>query len=192
MSEREKLPKLKTNSKLIKLQEEIYGVIEELLEDEMNITDINNLIYAAATIMTKTLNEPSKRSRNRRDVKFWKIRIQKQISSWRKELSIIAETGTGSDNGKLNRKSRKIFKKYRVTNAREVAQLTEKLKQKVQAKAQRIRQYEKRETQYSQNKMFKEGIKKFYRNLGMKNIEAREPPSMSEALTYWKSLWGEE
>jgi len=53
MSEREKLPKLKTNSKLIKLQREINWVIEELLEeDEMNITDINKLIYAAATIMT--------------------------------------------------------------------------------------------------------------------------------------------
>jgi len=105
MSEWEKLPKLKTNGKLIKLQEEINGVIEELLEeDEMNITNINNLIYAAATIMTQTLNEPSKRSKNRRDVKFWKIRMQKQISSWRNELSIIAEIGTGSDYGKLNRK----------------------------------------------------------------------------------------
>jgi len=40
-----------------------------------------------------------------------------------------------------------------MTNTREVAQLTETLKQKVQAKAQ-IRRYEKRETQYSQNKMF--------------------------------------
>ena len=105
MSEWEKLPKLKTNGKLIKLQEEINGVIEELLEeDEMNITNINNLIYAASTIMTQTLNEPSKRSKNRRDVKFWKIRMQKQISSWRNELSIIAEIGTGSDYGKLNRK----------------------------------------------------------------------------------------
>jgi len=61
MSEREKLPKVKTNSKLIKLQEEINGIIEELLEDnEMNITGINNLIYAAATVMTQTLNEPGK------------------------------------------------------------------------------------------------------------------------------------
>ena len=77
----------------------------------MNITDINNLIYAAATIMTQTLNESSKRSKNRRNVKFWKIRLQKQISSWRKELSVIAETGTGSENGKLNRKKRKIFQK---------------------------------------------------------------------------------
>jgi hypothetical protein len=79
-----------------------------------------------------------------------------------------------------------------VTNAREVGRLTETLKQKVQAKARRIRRYEKKETQYSQNKMFKEDTKKFYRNLGMKNIEAREPPSMAEAETYWKSLWGEE
>jgi len=53
MSEREKQPKVKTNSKLINLQEEINGVIEELLEeDKMNIKDIINLIYAAATIMT--------------------------------------------------------------------------------------------------------------------------------------------
>jgi hypothetical protein len=38
-----------------------------------------------------------------------------------------AETGTSSDNGK-NRKKRKIFKKYRVTNGREVARLIETLK----------------------------------------------------------------
>jgi len=82
MSESEKLPKLETNSKLIKFQEEINGVIEELLEeDEVNITNINNLIYAAATIMTQTLNERNKRNKNRRDVKFWKIRKQKQIST---------------------------------------------------------------------------------------------------------------
>ena len=70
--------------------------------------------------------------------------------------------------------------------------MTETLKQKVQAKAQSIIRYEKRETQYSENKMFKEDTKKFYRNLGMKNIEAREPPSMAKAETYWQSLLGEE
>jgi hypothetical protein len=59
--------------------------------------------------------------------------------------------------------------------------LIETLKQKVQAKAQRIRKYGKRETQCRQNKMFKEDTKKVYRNLGMKNIEARESPSVAEA-----------
>jgi len=55
--------------------------------------------------------------------------MQIQISSWRKELSIIVETGTVPDNGKLSRK------KIRVTDDREVAQLTETLKEKVQEKA---------------------------------------------------------
>ena len=110
--------------------------------------------------MTQTLNEPSKRRKNRRDVKFWKIRMQSQISSWRKELLVIVETGRGSDDGKRKRKTRKIFQKYRVTNAKEVAQLTE-TKQKVQAKAQRIRRFEKRETQYSHDRMHKEETKKF-------------------------------
>ena len=36
--------------------------------------------------------------------------MHKQISNWRKELSILAETGTGSDNEKLNRKKRGFFK----------------------------------------------------------------------------------
>jgi len=154
MSEREKLPKLKTNSKLIKLQEELNGVIEELLEEsevnktdtnktDTNKTDTNNPLHAAATVVTQTLNDPSERNKSRSNVKFWKIGIQKQISSWRKELSVIAENGAGADNGKLNRKKRKIFQKYRVTNAREVAQLTETLKQKLQAKAQRSRRYKK-------------------------------------------------
>jgi hypothetical protein len=41
MSERERLPKLNENSKLIKLKNEINGVIEELLEEnESDITDI--------------------------------------------------------------------------------------------------------------------------------------------------------
>jgi len=92
----------------------------------------------------------------------------------------------------LTGKRGRFLKKYRVTNAREVAQMTETLKQKVQAKAQRIRRYEYRDTQYNQNKMFKGDTKIFYRNLDMKNIEAREPPSMAEAETYWRSLWGEE
>jgi hypothetical protein len=118
--------------------------------------------------------------------------MQRQISNWRKEISILVETGTGSDNSKLNRKKRKIKKKCEVTNAREIAQLIETLKQKVQAKAQRIRRYENRETQYIQNKMFKEDTETFYRNLGMKNIEAREPPSMTQVEPYWQSLWGEK
>jgi hypothetical protein len=38
--------------------------------------------------------------------------------------------------------------------------------------------------------MFKKDTNKFYRNLGMKNIEARERPSMAEVQPYWQLMWG--
>jgi hypothetical protein len=75
--------------------------------------------------------------------------------NWRKELSILAESGPGPDNFKLNVKKRKIFQKYKATDPKEIAQLIENLKQKIQAKAQRIRRYERRKNQYIQNKLFK-------------------------------------
>ena len=46
-----------------------------------------------------------------------------------------------------------------MTNGREVAQLTETLKQKVQAKAKRIRRYEKRETQLLRIRCLKKTLK---------------------------------
>jgi len=77
---------------------------------------------------------------------------------------VRTENGTGSDNGKLNRKKRKIFQKYRVTNARKVAQLTETLKQKMQAKAQRIRRYEKGITSIVNIRCLKKALKNFTEN----------------------------
>jgi len=53
------------------------------------------------------MNLPSKRGKNRRIKSFWKVRMKRQMNSWRKELSLI--TGTGSSNGKFNRKKRNIF-----------------------------------------------------------------------------------
>jgi hypothetical protein len=38
--------------------------------------------------------------------------------------------------------------------------------------------------------MFKEDTKKFYRNLGKRNIEDTEIPFMAEVQPYWQSLWG--
>ena len=55
MCEREKLPETKKISKCLKLQEEISGAIEELLEeDKINIIDINNLIRCSHNRDTNT------------------------------------------------------------------------------------------------------------------------------------------
>jgi hypothetical protein len=194
MYERQRLSKLIENSKLIHPKKEINGIIEEVLkEDETDITDINLLIYAAATVITKPrITKPCKKVKSRRNKDAWKIRIQRQISNWRRELSILTESGLSSDNIKLNIKKRKIFQKYKVINSIEIAQLIEELTQKVQAKAQRMRRYEKRENQHIQNKMFKEDTKQFYQYLGVKTTAINDHPHMEEVELYWKSLWEEK
>jgi hypothetical protein len=111
MSGRQRLPKVIENNKLIHLKKVINGIIEELLkEDETDITDINHLIYAAATVITERITKPGKKVKSRRNRDSWKIRIQRQISNWRRELSILIESGLGSDNMKLNIKRGKLFR----------------------------------------------------------------------------------
>jgi hypothetical protein len=73
-----------------------------LKENEMEITDINHLIYAAATLITEKVTKLGKLIKSTRNKNFWKSRIQRQISNWRKELSILAESGPGTENSKLN------------------------------------------------------------------------------------------
>jgi hypothetical protein len=110
MSERQSLPKLIENNTLMHFKEEINGIIEELLkEDETDITDVNHLIYAAATVIAERITKPVKKVKNRRNKDYWKIRIQRQISNWGRELSTLTDTGSGSDI-KLTQKRGKIFR----------------------------------------------------------------------------------
>jgi hypothetical protein len=63
MSERQRLTKLIENCKLIHLKKNIKGITEEVFkEDEADITDINHLIYAAATVITERITKHGKKS----------------------------------------------------------------------------------------------------------------------------------
>jgi hypothetical protein len=63
---------------------------------------MHQLIRAAATVITETTNKPGKTAKNITSVDSWKIRIQRQIRNWRKELSILPESGKRSDNIKIS------------------------------------------------------------------------------------------
>jgi hypothetical protein len=125
MSERQRLPKLIENNKAMRLKKEMNGIIEELLkENETYVTDLNHLIYVAATVIAEKVIKPGNTVKSGRNKNSWKI-IQRQISNWREEVSILAESGPGPDNFKVNIKKRKIFQKYKVTDPKAIAQLIE-------------------------------------------------------------------
>ena len=64
----------------------------------------------------------------------------------------------------------------------------ERIKQKVQVKAQIIRRFEKSMKFYTQNKLFKTDAEKFYQEMGKQPIEIKEPPFIKEVEKFWKKI----
>lgn len=80
------------------------------------------------------------------------------------------------------------MRKHNIKNKNEIPTVIKKLKQQLQAKTQRIRQYKKRDKSSStRTKLFKTKKtpkKKLYRELEKKNIEAVE--------NLWANIWGKK
>jgi hypothetical protein len=141
--------------------------MEEILyEKDLNITELNHLIYAAATVITDEINGTAecKIKVQRSKPPPWDRRIQWSINYNRKELSVLVEIKR--DNRKVqNIKRTTLFKKYNTEEEENLNRLIEELRQKVAAKTQRLSRYMKRQNQYYHNKLFRTDCKKFYNQL---------------------------
>ena len=141
MKTRKKLPKLKMNKNTKKLIRMVKKIIKTTSTDDMNITDINLMQFAGAPLITNKIT-PAKPTTNRKPGNgppAWQQRLQKQIDQLRSDLSIIKEYINGNNNKKTKRKFRTIQKKHKITKEEQITTLKEDLKQKLQAKAQRLR-----------------------------------------------------
>ena len=67
-------------------------------------------------------------------------------------------------------KSRKLRTKYKIKHPEEIQTVLEKIKQTIQAKAARLREYQKWSHFYKDNNLFKNNLKQFYRNIGKSQI----------------------
>ena len=84
-----------------------------------------------------------------------------------------------------------MLKRYNIKNPADLATAKEVFKQQIQAKAQRIRRFEKRAKFFRQNKTFRQDhAKKFYRELGKKRIHVTEPPTLDEVEEFWANIMG--
>jgi len=86
---------------------------EILDEKDLNITELNHLIYAAATVITEEINGMGeyRLQRKRSTTPLWVRHIQGNINYIRKELSALVEIQR--DNRKVtNVKRTRLLKKY--------------------------------------------------------------------------------
>jgi hypothetical protein len=99
--------------------------MEEIVDEkDLNITELNHLIYAASTVITEEINGTAdcKIKAQRSKPPPWVRRIQGSINDIRKELSVLVEIKR--DNRKAqNIKRTRLFKKYNIEKEEDWNQL---------------------------------------------------------------------
>ncbi|XP_047501775.1 uncharacterized protein LOC125047544 [Penaeus chinensis] len=178
-----KLKHSKQNSELLPAANSALARICE--KEHLNLTEINQLIYAAAAVISGEIKQKPPRKPMSSEGPKWKMRIKSKISLLRKDISVLAELNKGVACRSLHQKANKIKSRHGIS---ELAELIRTLKMKLQAKAQRLRRYAERSDQFHQNRLFRENTKKFYRDLNQNQKPVIEPPSQSDVEDFWRSI----
>ena len=154
MTERPLLPKIKKDRRThdaIHTANKAIKEIKEGIDGPLTITDINQIVYATASVITEQIGlKPRQHSRIGKKQKepAWKAKIKKEIQKKRSDLS---EIQNGSNI--RERKRKEIEKRYGIKKPGDVPTIKETLKLQIHAKAQRLKRFEKR------NKHFRGGYR---------------------------------
>ena len=190
MNKREILHQIQSNKNTkLKMKTANIALKEILKMRKPNLSELNNLIYAAAKVVTEECTGSKKRKDNKRRKPIWKEKIEKEIEQMRGDLSIISELQRGID--VKGRKCRRMIKVHQLTKEN-IASVKETTKQKMQLKAQRIRRYERRSKFYRQNMIFKTDARKFYREVGKEKVAVKDTPPIEKVEEFWKGIWSND
>ena len=193
MSERENLTKVKVKKSQEKYLNFANVAIQGFFDDiELDMNDVNTMLYACTKTAESELGvKPKKKIKPGKNKKpKSKINIEKEIETMRGEISILSEIERNKD--PKTRKARNVIRKYKITNVIDIPSIKEKLKQKIQVKAQRERRFDKRNKFYRQNKIFQADAKKFYREIGKNQVMVKETPYKDSIENFWKEILGEK
>ena len=105
---------------------------------------------------------------------YWK-------ENWNDERRDVDTWQIESNKDPKTRKARKVIRSIK-----------EELKQKIQVKAQRERQFDNRNKFYGQNKIFHTDAKKLYTEIGKNRVMVKETPAKDSIEKFWKGIWGEK
>ena len=95
------------------------------------------MIYAAACAITEKIGKKIiNRQQKQRKQPFWKVKIEKEINVLTRDLSMLTELT--EDSGMGGRKRKKIKGKYVIKSDDDITTAKEKVRQLIQAKAQRV------------------------------------------------------
>ena len=159
-----------------------------------DITEINDLTYAFALTSIEHANLQEKcfikdrvvRKKNER----WIKNLEAKIQDLRKEISRVEQMKIRNPSAKIKRNNQHLRQKYNITNERDRTTTSEKLKQKLLAKNNRLKRYKARKRQFEENRDFRNTPDKFYKKLRGTNIKIEKAPEKEQIENFWKPILG--
>ena len=120
---------------------------------------------------------------------WWKRRIEGQIKVLRKDISKLQCL----KEEKLNNRDliKSLGRQYR-TKKKGLNLVIEELKQRVTAKAAKIKRYENRIEQFRQNRMFQKNQRRLFEQLERQERQDDVIPDAEESRQFWRGIWSEE
>ena len=162
----------------------INRVVSEIQTN--NITDANRLINATTIYMASHVGLKMGDCKEPR----WKRRIKDSIAKLRRHVNILERSKQGKLKGK--EKYTKLERKYNIKQKGEKVVIAE-LKQRLQAKSAKLKEYEQRIHRYQVNRLFQQDQKRVYQQLdGTCSSFSEVRPDAEESQRFWRDIWGKD
>ena len=169
-------------------------ILPKLIHHEANLTELNDLTYAVALTINNNENQtfPQRKKYNIEDkLTPWKRKQIIKIRKLQSNISRIEEYKRGTRTRKLNNRISQLkekFRRHNITNLDEIK--TEEIN-KLKAESNRLKKYDQKEKTKSQNALFSENPKRFYRIMCNDTIEITNLPDENQLSNFWRDLYGD-
>ena len=148
-----------------------------------NIIETNRLIRACFIFVGKKQASNQTKEENAVKVPWWKRRIKQSVQELQKHINILERKKR--EEIKKKQKYRVIEHKYRVKK-KVLDVVLEELKQRIQAKATKIKRYDQRIEQYRINRLFQQDQKRVYQQLNGKTESSEK--KVEESRRFWSII----
>ena len=174
----------------------VNDALPSLIHRDADMTEINQVHYAAALTIQEHIMPPRPSSGNNTKTKFqtppWKKKLTGQITTLRAEASRLEAYLRGQTSRGLLRKIQYLKRKYGVnSNAQLSGKLTE-IKLLISTKAKIIKNKEEKFLCKTQNKNFEKDPKRFIESLDEEKIEVKTPPPEDQLSAFWRGIYEDE
>lgn len=197
---RPRLPKLNQNRKIRSIIPIIDKIIGRHLKDDSTLQEIHELVYLGAYTALKLNKQKIDKTQNNQGLKkknnepAWERRINLQIKQLREKIGILTMSMGGAVSMRVQKKAQIILSKLINEKNKNIIEVLDELKQKLKAKAARIKRYKISKERREQNKEFQLNQGLFYKKLNNKTMTHNPTtestiPTTEEIRTYWSEIW---